>query len=47
VGYQYQKPDDGFFFRVAYTPFFNLPDKFREDWDFEQIFAGLGLGWSF
>jgi hypothetical protein len=47
IGYRYQKPEGGFFFRIAYTPFFKLPDKFREDWSFQPIHAGLGLGWSF
>jgi hypothetical protein len=47
VGYRYQKPEGGFFFRVGYTPFFDLPDKMRENWVFQPIHAGLGLGVSF
>lgn len=47
VGYRYQKPEGGFFFRVGYTPFFAMPTKTREDWAFQPVFAGLGLGVSF
>ncbi|WP_439489891.1 hypothetical protein [Algoriphagus sp.] len=47
IGYRYQKPEGGFFFRVGYTPFFDLPDKLRENWVFQPIHVGLGLGVSF
>jgi hypothetical protein len=47
VGYRYQKPDGGFFFRVGYTPFFGVPDRMNENWYFQPIHAGLGLGVSF
>lgn len=47
LGYRYQKPEGGFFFRVGYTPNFGIPDRNRENWYFQPIHAGLGLGWSF
>lgn len=47
IGYRYQKPEGGFWFRVGYTPFFSLPYEFRDDWEFQPIFAGIGFGWSF
>lgn len=47
IGYRYQKPGGGFFFRVGYTPFFNVPIGGREDWVFTPIFAGLSIGKSF
>ncbi len=47
IGYRYQKPEGGFFFRVGYTPFFTLPVGGREDWVFTPIFAGISFGKSF
>lgn len=47
IGYRYQKPEGGFFFRVGYTPYFILPVGGREDWIFEPRFAGLSFGKSF
>ncbi|MEB2774256.1 hypothetical protein SYJ56_03010 [Algoriphagus sp. D3-2-R+10] len=47
VGYRYQKPEGGFFFRVGYTPFFDLPNKSGGTLNFQPIHAGLGLGLSF
>ncbi|WP_439489871.1 hypothetical protein [Algoriphagus sp.] len=47
IGYRYQKPEGGFFFRVGYTPFFTVPVGDREDWVFTPIFAGLSFGKSF
>lgn len=47
IGYRYQKPEGGFFFRVGYTPFFKVPVGGREDWVFTSIFAGLSIGKSF
>lgn len=47
IGYRYQKPEGGFFFRVGYTPFFKVPLGVREDWVFTSIFAGLSIGKSF
>ncbi len=47
IGYRYQKPEGGFFFRVGYTPFFSVPLGGREDWVFTPIFAGLSIGKSF
>ncbi|SDA90478.1 hypothetical protein SAMN03080617_03304 [Algoriphagus alkaliphilus] len=47
VGYRYQKPEGGFFFRVGYTPIFILPTGGREGWIFEPRFAGVSFGKSF
>jgi hypothetical protein len=47
VGYRYQKPEGGFFFRVGYTPFFSVPVGGREDWVSTPIFAGVSFGKSF
>lgn len=47
VGYRYQKLEGGFFFRIGYTPFFNVPIGGREDWVFTPVFAGLSIGKSF
>ena len=47
IGYRYQKPGGGFFYRVGYTPFFNLPVGGRENWSFQPIFAGVSIGKSF
>lgn len=47
IGYRYQKPEGGFFFRVGYTPFFNVPTGGKENWVFTPIFAGLSIGKSF
>ncbi len=47
IGYRYQKPEGGFFFRVGYTPFFKVFAGGREDWVFTPIFAGVSFGKSF
>jgi hypothetical protein len=47
IGYRYQKPEGGFFFRVGYTPFFKVFAGGREDWVFTPIFAGISFGKSF
>lgn len=47
IGYRYQKPGGGFFYRVAYTPLIDLPVSGRENWDFLPIFAGISFGRSF
>ena len=47
IGYRYQKPEGGFFFRVGYTPFFTVPLGGKEDWVFTPIFAGVSFGKSF
>lgn len=47
IGYRYQKPEGGFFFRVGYTPFFSAPIGSREDWEFMPIHAGVTFGKSF
>jgi hypothetical protein len=47
IGYRYQKPEGGFFFRIGYTPFFSAPIGAREDWVFTPFFAGVSFGKSF
>lgn len=47
IGYRYQKPGGGFFYRVGYTPFFSPPVRGRENWVFEPRFAGVSIGKSF
>jgi hypothetical protein len=47
IGYRYQKPEGGFFFRAAYTPFSYLPLGDRESWSFYPIFVGFSFGKSF
>ncbi|WP_202928090.1 hypothetical protein [Cyclobacterium salsum] len=47
VGYRYQKPEGGFFFRVGYTPFISLDfnnEGFRK---FIPLWGGISLGKSF
>ncbi len=46
VGYRYQKPEGGFFFRVAYTPSFWLRGL-EGNIMFDPIWAGISLGKSF
>lgn len=47
LGYRYQKPEGGFFFRAAYTPVFELPILEGNDFLFNPIFAGISVGKSF
>ncbi|SHM32294.1 hypothetical protein SAMN04488057_10170 [Cyclobacterium lianum] len=47
IGYRYQKPEGGFFFRAGYTPIINFPTGGGEEWSFEPRFAGLSIGKSF
>lgn len=47
IGYRYQKPDQGFFFRLGYTPFFKFTGNSEENITFQPVHAGIGLGWSF
>jgi hypothetical protein len=47
LGYRFQKPEGGFFFRVGYTPGFSIPTERGEDWSFSPVFAGLSFGTSF
>lgn len=47
IGYRYQKPEGGFFFRLGYTPYFSAPLGAREDWAFMPFFAGVSFGKSF
>ncbi|SFN89620.1 hypothetical protein SAMN04488519_102364 [Algoriphagus ornithinivorans] len=47
VGYRYQKPEGGFFFRIGYTPFFNVPVRAGKNWSFNPYMAGVSFGKSF
>lgn len=48
LGYRYQKPEGGFFFRIAYTPLFRLPVNLEgSNYYFSPIFAGISFGKSF
>ena len=54
VGYRYQPPERGFFFRAAFTTFFDLTekssDRFGSGENLSVVFIPLGgvaLGWSF
>lgn len=47
VGYRYQKPEGGFFFRVGYTPIINVPVRAGKSWSFDPYFAGISFGKSF
>jgi hypothetical protein len=49
IGYRYQKPEGGFFFRAGYTPmvsFFNS-ERAEKPVDFFPIGVGISLGVSF
>lgn len=47
VGYRYQKPEGGFFFRIAYTPAIDTPISGGEGWFFNPYWAGVSFGKSF
>lgn len=47
VGYRYQKPEGGFFFRVGYTPIINVPVRAGKSWSFDPYWAGVSFGKSF
>jgi hypothetical protein len=49
IGYRYQKPDGGLFFRAAYTPWidFNKFEGAKHKVKFFPFGIGLSLGWSF
>ncbi len=47
IGYRYQKPEGGFFFRIAYTPLIDTPLGGGEGWYFYPYFAGISFGKSF
>ena len=47
LGYRYQKPEGGFFFRVGYTPLFNLNLSFPDPVRFFPLYGGISLGKSF
>lgn len=47
VGYRYQKPEGGFFFRLGYTPIIDFPPRTGGNWSFNPYWAGLSFGKSF
>jgi hypothetical protein len=47
IGYRFQKPQGGFFFRLGYTPIINFPTGGRGGWGFLPYWAGISLGKSF
>lgn len=47
IGYRFQKPEGGFFFRVGYTPIINFPISGRGQWNFDPYWAGISFGKSF
>lgn len=47
IGYRYQKPEGGFFFRIGYTPLFNVPVRAGKSWSFNPYHAGVSFGKSF
>jgi hypothetical protein len=47
VGYRYQKPEGGFFFRVGYTPIIDFPPRAGGNWSFNPYWAGVSFGKSF
>jgi hypothetical protein len=47
IGYRFQKPEGGFFFRLGYTPVINLPTGGRGEWGFDPYWAGISFGKSF
>ncbi|MBC6368054.1 hypothetical protein [Algoriphagus sp. AK58] len=47
VGYRYQKPDGGFFFRIGYTPIINFPPRTGGNWSFYPYHVGISFGKSF
>ncbi|MEB2786427.1 hypothetical protein [Algoriphagus persicinus] len=47
IGYRYQKPEGGFFFRVGYTPFFIVPVRAGKRWSIDPYWAGVSFGKSF
>lgn len=47
VGYRYQKPEGGFFFRAGYTPYFYFAGKADGNPTFQSILGGASFGWSF
>lgn len=47
VGYRYQKPEGGFFFRIGYTPLFDVPVRAGKSWSFNPYHAGVSFGKSF
>lgn len=47
VGYRYQKPEGGFFFRFGYTPIIDFPPRTGGNWSFNPYHAGISFGKSF
>lgn len=47
LGYRYQKPEGGFFFRVGYTPFIVFHSQVKNRSSFTWLHGGLSVGKSF
>lgn len=47
LGYRYQKKDEGFFFRAAYTPAIEFSSHFNLGTHFHLLHGGLSVGKSF
>lgn len=48
IGYKYQNPSGGFFFKLGFTPFYELIELTGSEIDYSQYaFFGIGLGYSF
>lgn len=47
LGYRYQKPEGGFFFRVGYTPGFNPQLSSKSPTIFTPLWGGISIGTSF
>jgi len=47
VGYRYQKPEGGFFFRVGYTPYISIDFNNEGYRKLFPLWAGISLGKSF
>ncbi|REG94538.1 hypothetical protein [Algoriphagus antarcticus] len=47
IGYRYQKPEGGFFFRVGYTPIIDSRPRTGGNWSFYPYWAGVSFGKSF
>jgi hypothetical protein len=47
IGYRYQKPEGGFFFRFGYTPIIDFPPRTGGNWSLYPYWAGVSFGKSF
>jgi hypothetical protein len=47
IGYRYQQPGGGLFFRAGLTPGLHRISSSQQDYHFGWAHGGIGLGWSF